>query len=94
MAAYNYIQDPGHGWIEVPMKEITRLGIAKNISECSYAKDGNAYLEEDCDAGVFLEAKKKAHEECEIEGVEVESTDIREYQRFVHTELYREAMRS
>lgn len=54
---YKFIEDPGHGWLEVTMKELIDLGIADKISSCSYRKNGTAYLEEDCDMGVFLEAK-------------------------------------
>jgi len=58
---YDYIQDPAHGWIVVPLAEITRLGI-KGISSYSYRKHEFAYLEEDCDAGLFLRAKDAAGE--------------------------------
>ena len=55
-----YHQDPGHGWIEVPMSEVRRLGIAPKISEYSYRKGEKAYLEEDCDASLFVDAAKRA----------------------------------
>jgi len=58
MTTYNFHQDPGHGWIEVPMSEIERLCIADQISPYSYRKGATAYLEEDCDASVFLRAKE------------------------------------
>jgi len=60
MNTYTYHQDPGHGWIEVPIEEVKRLGI--NPSRFSYRKDETAYLEEDCDAGQFIQAKKAAGE--------------------------------
>jgi hypothetical protein len=56
MTTYTYHQDPGHGWIEVPLSEVDRLGIRP--SPYSYRTDEAAYLEEDCDAGLFIEAKK------------------------------------
>jgi len=50
--------DAGHGWVEVPMAEVNKLGIASQISTCSYqSKDGKtAYLEEDCDMSLYLKA--------------------------------------
>jgi len=60
MDAYTFHQDPGHGWIQVPLQEVARLGIKP--SRYSYQDRANAYLEEDCDAGLFIEAKKAAGE--------------------------------
>ena len=45
-----YHTDPGHGWIEVPMTELRRLGIERAITPFSYRHGDTAYLEEDCDA--------------------------------------------
>ena len=59
---YTFHSDPGHGWLEVPKSELVRLGVADKISTYSYQNGGMVYLEEDCDAGVFIEAKK-AHNE-------------------------------
>ena len=53
-----YIQDSGHGWLEVPHKKLARLGIQAHISRFSYMAGDNAYLEEDCDMGVYLNAVK------------------------------------
>ncbi len=44
--------DPGHGWLEVPVKEVRNSGVP--ISQCSYIKGDKAYLEEDCDAHAYL----------------------------------------
>jgi hypothetical protein len=30
--SYRFIQDPGHGWAEVPIAELRALGIANAIS--------------------------------------------------------------
>lgn len=51
-----YHQDPGHGWIEVPRTEIDRLNLAGQISSYSYAHHGVVYLEEDCDAALYIKA--------------------------------------
>ena len=57
---YDYIQDPAHGWIVVPLAEITRLKIKP--SSYSFKSGGMGYLEEDCDAGLFIRAKEAAGE--------------------------------
>ncbi|NBR01140.1 MAG: hypothetical protein EBT97_11960, partial [Actinobacteria bacterium] len=61
-SALRMISDPGHGWLEVPVSELARLGIANQISRYSYRKGQMAYLEEDLDAGVYLEALEAAGE--------------------------------
>ena len=61
MPAYTFHADPGHGWLAVPCVELTALRIAGRISAYSYMCQGIAYLEEDCDAAVFVEAYKQAN---------------------------------
>jgi hypothetical protein len=56
MPTYNFHTDPGHGWLEVPMADINRLGLASKISRYSYRQGDTAYLEEDCDANLFVQA--------------------------------------
>jgi len=55
---YIFHTDPGHGWVAVPFKDIVELGIQNDISGYSYVKGKTAYLEEDCDAAVFIKAYK------------------------------------
>jgi hypothetical protein len=59
---YTFHSDPEHGWLEVGFSEIKRLGIEKDISQHSYRKGERVFLEEDSDAGKFLNAKKKLGE--------------------------------
>ena len=56
---YTFHNDPGHGWLEVPREEAIAAGILNRISEYSYqSRDGRTlYLEEDCDAALFVEAR-------------------------------------
>lgn len=51
-----YFQDPGHGWLAVPLPTLTEWGITP--SRYSYRDGATAYLEEDCDAGLFMRAAK------------------------------------
>jgi hypothetical protein len=57
MKRYTFYEDPGHGWLEVPMAELEELGIAGLITSCSYMDGDKAYLEEDCDLSTFMAAK-------------------------------------
>ncbi len=57
MATYDFITDPGHGWLKVPRAELARLGIENDITSYSYARGAYAYLEEDVDYATFLNAK-------------------------------------
>lgn len=54
---YTFHEDGGHGWLAVPIKELTTLGIADKITSYSYVKGDTAYLEEDCDLSTFFRAK-------------------------------------
>ena len=51
--------DPGHGWLAAPIDEIREAKLS--ISGYSYINrdEGMAYLEEDCDAMVFINHLKK-----------------------------------
>lgn len=59
---FHFVQDPSHGWLKVPVAELTRLGIQNNISSYSFIRDAMAYLEEDQDMKVFLEAREQRNE--------------------------------
>jgi len=54
---YRYIQDPGHGWLEVPLAQVLDLGIAVSAYSYINRKTNTVYLEEDCDMSRFLIAK-------------------------------------
>lgn len=58
--------DPGHGWLEVKYRELKDLGIEDKISSYSYIKGDAVYLEEDCDASVYLNAMKAKGNEVEF----------------------------
>jgi hypothetical protein len=53
---YNFHEDPGHGWLEVPYADIESVGAQGIISKFSYRKNNTCYLEEDCDAPRFEHA--------------------------------------
>lgn len=74
---YKFFHDPGHGWLQVPITEIKKLGLSDRISGYSYIHKGMVYLEEDCDAGKFVRAVGR--ENIEIEEIYQEDTPIRDY---------------
>ena len=55
-----YHTDPGHGWLAVSLTLLRRLNIVGEISSFSYFDAGTntAYLEEDCDASLFVNAAR------------------------------------
>lgn len=80
MKTYKFIEDPGHGWLEVEVSELQRFNLQQQISAFSYAKGDKVYLEEDCDMPIFLRAKRAAGEEYETRRIYQENTPIRGYQ--------------
>ena len=79
---YRYITDPGHGWIEVSRAEIDALGIRHSISEYSYQRADMVYLEEDCDAALFIRAKAARNEPVQYVEIHQENTFVRNLPRF------------
>ena len=55
----HFYEDPGHGWLKVPVKLLEELQLVDKISHYSYLLGQHAYLEEDCDAGRLIEALKQ-----------------------------------
>jgi hypothetical protein len=58
---YKFYSDAGHGWLAVKRSEIYTLGIAEQVSRYSYQKGQTVYLEEDCDATLFIESYNKIY---------------------------------
>ncbi len=77
---FKFITDPGHGWLRVPHKVIRDMGLtAKSFSRYSYVDNDYMYLEEDLDAGVFLQTYQNitgSDADCKVE--HVARTDIRQ----------------
>ncbi len=80
---YTFFADPGHGWLEVSLKELRDLNLLESISVYSYVHQGKAYLEEDCDLSRFFVAKGwTAWPEDLITTVHQDPTPIRNYAHF------------
>ena len=56
----NFYEDPGHGWLAVPLPLLDRLGLIDQISHYSYMRGMLAHLEEDCDYELFWAAAQRA----------------------------------
>lgn len=82
MKTYRFFYDPGHAWLEVDVSEILKLNLADKISEYSYINPttGKVYLEEDIDAGIFINAKglKREH----VQEIEDINESIRKLSRY------------
>lgn len=79
---YTWYADPGHAWLKVPLDELKALGITGQISNYSYCYAGQAYLEEDCDAGKFIDALRELGWTVTTNEVFQDPTNIRNFPRF------------
>lgn len=72
---YKYFQDPGHGWVQVPLDHLQQAGVGGDVSDYSFQKGRYVYLEEDCDAPMYLKA-------LDAEGIlyQLETVDIDDMQ--------------
>ena len=51
--------DPSHAWARFPKSHLVALGIENKISTYSYQNGANAFLEEDCDLSVLINALRQ-----------------------------------
>ncbi len=79
-----FLSDYGHGWLSVKRKELEELGLLDKISTYSYTKGLSVYLEEDCDAGLYLKAQREKGVDVKISmGKRTKRSPIRGYACFV-----------
>lgn len=85
--SYVFFTDPGHGWLRVPLKELTP--IQDKITPHSYMRGKYAYLEEDKDASTFLEYRfgkdadwQKLHTDGTLKDKYAENTTIRSFEQY------------
>jgi hypothetical protein len=55
---FDFYNDPGHGWMKAPRKLLKEFGIEHQVSCYSYQRGDHVYLEEDCDAGLLINAMR------------------------------------
>lgn len=56
----DFYEDPGHGWLAVPLALLARLDLLDKVSSYSYMRGRFAHLEEDCDYSLFALAMRDA----------------------------------
>jgi len=62
MKNFKIYADAGHAWLAVRTADIEAVGLkVTGFSHYSYCKGGTVYLEEDCDARIFVEQWKQVH---------------------------------
>ncbi len=67
---FTFHTDPGHGWLEVTVNDLSSISLVpSDFTQCSYRKGNTLYLEEDCDAGKFINAWKARGNTCTINEV-------------------------
>jgi hypothetical protein len=78
--------DPGHAWARFPKARLVKLGIADKISTYSYERNGQAFLEEDCDLSVLINALKGVgYTDIKFDESHTnKSSKIRSYCRYLH----------
>jgi hypothetical protein len=82
MPTHDFYTDSGHGWLKVPKTELKQLGIADKISPYSYMRGEFAYLEEDCDFGLFHEAMQAHNKDYSYKTHYTDESPIRNYQSY------------
>ena len=55
----DFYEDPGHGWLAVPLELLDTLGLIDRVSRYSYLRGRYAHLEEDCDYSLFAQAMRE-----------------------------------
>jgi hypothetical protein len=62
MTQFYFHTDAGHGWLGVTTEDVKDVGLTPAMfSSCSYIRGDVLYLEEDCDAGLFIKAYRAKH---------------------------------
>ena len=81
---FQFYSDPGHGWLRVDLASAKAVGLEpSNFSTFSYQQGHWLYLEEDCDASLFVKAYMDKHNQPPVikEHVTDKRSVIRNYPR-------------
>jgi hypothetical protein len=64
---FQFYSDPGHGWLRVDLASAKAVGLEpSSFSTFSYQQGHWLYLEEDCDASLFVKAYMDKHNRAPI----------------------------
>lgn len=92
----HFVSDPGHAWLKVTIEALEGSGAGHLITRYSYIDRSHAYLEEDQDAGAYIEAVKRKNGgnlTLDYKETHQENTPIRTYAGYT-PELLRRALRA
>jgi len=78
-----WYEDPGHAWLAVPLSDLLTLKISQGVSRYSYVEGDTAFLEEDCDASLYLTAAKARGWNITTEEIFQDPTPIRYYNSYI-----------
>ena len=83
---FKFYADAGHAWLAVRFKDFIDAGAKiEDVSGYSYWRGQTLYLEEDCDAGVFVNAYQKKYNRVPLFFEKyTERSPIRSYPQFFH----------
>lgn len=84
-----FYQDAGHGWIQVPHKTILSMPekLIEKITKYSYMDKTHVYLEEDCDAYLFMSWLSDIGVKPTLETVYHDHSPVRSKDRFSRGDL-------
>jgi hypothetical protein len=87
-----FYSDSSHGWVAVKLALLVELGILEKVSAYSYYRGLSAYLEEDCDMSLLVNALKEAGVDFVIESKsDCNWSPIRSYDSIVSSLAYKNA---
>ena len=70
----SFESDPSHGWLIAPIDEIREAGLSISDYSYIYRDTGTAYLEEDCDAMVFINYLEKNNVAFKVKETHIDHT--------------------
>lgn len=76
-----WYSDDSHAWLKIKTREAVRIGILEKISSYSYCNGKYIYLEEDCDASLYLKYNELESRQVERKHCKGKSK-IRNHDRF------------
>ena len=88
-----FYTDPGHGWLKAPHSLLHEFGIENKVTSYSYVRNNDVFLEEDCDAGLLMDALRQAGVAVTIKRQNTnKSSKIRSYGRYVQPQQVTQAI--
>lgn len=87
---FYFYEDAGHGWLAVPFEYFFRVmgGVAAQITSYSYMRGQTVYLEEDIDAGMFIQQWKRENGDIRLMTRHSERSPIRSYDSYNHSKAW------